>query len=190
MPAINESNEILRNDLSELRRKQIKETQHVQKHLRSLEARLSEADMVRAKCRELATQLLDISNGTNQATSSFFHSNRNFRTETRDEVSDDNSVGTIAEKDMILAVEQFAMDDTVGGNRRIGRRRDGGGSSVRSVVEAAREQVHRHEYQHSVPRDRGTKLRKAREDMIERENQSHAHLEDSSCSTPNEYSRF
>lgn len=62
VPALTESNEILKNDLNQLRRKAREEKSGLQKHIKKLEAQVKEADTLKAIVREISLKLLDVTN--------------------------------------------------------------------------------------------------------------------------------
>jgi chromosome segregation ATPase len=64
IPALTESNEILKNDLSSLRKRVKEEKGAMQRHIKQLEARARDAEAVRGSVRELSLKLLDVCNSS------------------------------------------------------------------------------------------------------------------------------
>ena len=79
IPALTESNEILKNDLSSLRKRVKEEKGVMQRHIKQLEARARDAEAVRGSVRELSLKLLDVcnSNSNNINISSSSSNNNN-----------------------------------------------------------------------------------------------------------------
>jgi hypothetical protein len=77
IPALTESNEILKNDLSSLRKRVKEEKGVMQRHIKQLEARARDAEAVRGSVRELSLKLLDVCNSNNINISSSSSNNNN-----------------------------------------------------------------------------------------------------------------
>lgn len=67
IPALTESNEILKNDLSSLRKRVKEEKGAMQRHIKQLEARARDAEAVRGSVRELSLKLLDVCNSSSNS---------------------------------------------------------------------------------------------------------------------------
>jgi len=82
IPALTESNEILKNDLSSLRKRVKEEKVVMQRHIKQLEARARDAEAVRGSVRELSLKLLDVcnsnSNNINISSSNNNNNSNNF----------------------------------------------------------------------------------------------------------------
>jgi len=77
IPALTESNEILKNDLSSLRKRVKEEKAAMQRHIKQLEARARDAEAVRGSVRELSLKLLDVCNSNSNNISSSSSNNNN-----------------------------------------------------------------------------------------------------------------
>lgn len=63
IPAINESNEILKNDLNSLRKRYKEEKSSMQKHIKMLEGQTRDVDSIKTEVRNLAMRLMEVSSG-------------------------------------------------------------------------------------------------------------------------------
>jgi len=63
IPALSESNEILKNDLSQLRRRYKEEKAQMQKHIKALEGQSRDVESIKGAVRDLSMKLLDVANG-------------------------------------------------------------------------------------------------------------------------------
>jgi len=70
IPALAESNEILKNDLAQLRRRFKEEKTQMSKHIKQLESQARDVDTVKNVVRDLSMKLLDIANSGNNGTGS------------------------------------------------------------------------------------------------------------------------
>lgn len=64
IPVLQESNEILKNDLSSVRRKFKQEKTQMINHIRHLESQQSNAEFLKTEMRNMAMRLMDVANGT------------------------------------------------------------------------------------------------------------------------------
>lgn len=62
IPALTESNEILKNDLAQLRRRYKEEKAQMAKHIKGLEGQSRDVEAIRGCVRELSMKLLDLAN--------------------------------------------------------------------------------------------------------------------------------
>jgi hypothetical protein len=67
IPVLQESNEILKSDLSSARRKFKEEKNQMVKHIRQLESQQSNSDFLKTEMRNMAMHLMDVANGTNSS---------------------------------------------------------------------------------------------------------------------------
>lgn len=65
IPVLQESNEILKNDLLSVRRKYKEEKTQMVKHIRQLESQQTNAEGLKSEMRTMAMRLMDLANGTN-----------------------------------------------------------------------------------------------------------------------------
>lgn len=65
VPVLQESNEILKNDLNSVRRKYKEEKAQMVKHMRTLESQQTNAEALKSEMRTMAMRLMDLANGTN-----------------------------------------------------------------------------------------------------------------------------
>lgn len=76
LPAMAESNEILRNDIAQLRQRYKEDKHAMQLQMRSLDLRSSEVEKVKSEVRTLAMKLLDVSTGSSRISSQNHHINQ------------------------------------------------------------------------------------------------------------------
>jgi chromosome segregation ATPase len=67
VPVLQESNEILKNDLNSVRRKYKEEKAQMVKHMRTLESQQTNAEALKSEMRTMAMRLMDLANGTNSS---------------------------------------------------------------------------------------------------------------------------
>lgn len=166
IPVINESNEILRNDLAQVRQRFKEDKQVMQRQINILEGKLTDTEKLRGEVRKIASQMLDLSNGgklhellsnsshQRQLTDNFtnqFESQSTFAGQGHmsqnndvDDVLDDFSIHTIhiRERDSVKpAEEDISISDAVLSQsikKKSGKKKRDGAGTIRAIVEGAR----------------------------------------------------
>lgn len=69
IPVLQESNEILKNDLNAVRRKYKDEKTQMTKHIRALESQQTSTEAYKSELRTMAMKIMDLANGTNTSNS-------------------------------------------------------------------------------------------------------------------------